>query len=49
MSNKELKKYLKQSLRQETELEELIHIKLEKTVKLCTEIMREQKLAKQSH
>lgn len=48
MSDKELKKYLKQYLQQKTELEKLSDTKLEETVKLCTEIMREQKLAKQS-
>ncbi|MCM1181605.1 MAG: hypothetical protein NC347_15225 [Clostridium sp.] len=47
MSNRKLKKYLQQYLLQETELEKLRHTKLEETVKLCTEIMREQKLAKQ--
>lgn len=57
MSNKELKKYLRQYLQKETELEKLNNIKklnvvnkfnvvkLEETVKLCTEIMREQKLS----
>ena len=48
MSDKELKKYLKQYLQQETEHEKLSNAKLEETVKLCTEIMREQKSAKQS-
>lgn len=47
MSNRKLKKYLQQYLLQETELEKLSNTKLEETVKLCTEIMREQKLAKQ--
>ncbi len=55
MSDKELKKYLRQYLQQEAELEKehnkknikkLSDAKLEETVKLCTEIMREQKLAK---
>jgi len=45
MSDKELKKYLRQHLQKETELEKLNNIKLEETVKLCTEIMREQKLS----
>lgn len=44
MSDKELKKYLRQHLQKETELEKLNKIKLEETIKLCTEIMREQKL-----
>ncbi|MDE6433416.1 MAG: hypothetical protein K2L07_04230 [Lachnospiraceae bacterium] len=57
MSNKELKKYLRQYLQQETELEKEhnkedvkkhIDAKLEETVKLCTEIMREQKLTRKS-
>ena len=48
MSDKELKTYLKQYLQQEPEHEKLSNAKLEETVKLCTEIMREQKLAKQS-
>lgn len=60
MSGKEFKRYLRQYLRQETELIEennqedakqhngmkkLRDARLEETVKLCTEIMREQKLA----
>lgn len=57
MNDKELKQYLKQCLQQETELEK-VHNKedvkklgnagLEETVRLCTEIMREQKLTKKS-
>ncbi len=57
MNDKELKQYLKQCLQQETELDKL-HNKedvkklgnagLEETVRLCTEIMREQKLTKKS-
>lgn len=48
MSDRELKKYLRKYLQQETELGKLSNTKLEETVKLCTGIMREQKLAKQS-
>lgn len=57
MSDKELKKYLRQYLRQETELEKdnnrenvekLNNAKLEETVKLCVEAMREQKSAEES-
>lgn len=40
MKNRELEKYLQQSLQQE--VKQLV--KLEETIKLCTEIMREQKL-----
>ena len=57
MNDKELKQYLKQCLQQETELDKL-HNKedvkklgnagFEETVRLCTEIMREQKLTKKS-
>jgi len=57
MSDRELKKYLQQSLQQETGHEKVHNeksvkkfseenAKLEETIKLCTEIMREQKLAK---
>ena len=40
MKDKELKKYLQQSLRQEAEPK-----RMEETIKLCTEIMREQNVA----
>lgn len=49
MNNRKLKKYLQQSLQQETEHEKGHHeksVKLDETIKLCTEIMRKQKLAK---
>lgn len=48
MSNKELKTHLRQYFQQETDLEKGYNkedIKLKETVKLCTEIMREQKIA----
>lgn len=48
MSNKELKTHLRQYFQQETDLEKEYNkedIKLKETVKLCTEIMREQKIA----
>lgn len=48
MSGKELKKHLRQYLQQETEHGKLSDARLEETVKLCTEIMREQKSAKRS-
>ena len=57
MNDKELKQYLKKCLQQETELEKvhnkedvkkLGNAKLEETVRLCTEIMREQELTKKS-
>lgn len=44
MGDRELKKYLLQSMRQETGN----GIRLEETIKLCTEMMREQKLAQKS-
>ena len=55
MNDKELKQYLKQCLQQETELDKLHNkedikklgnAKLEETVRLCVEIMREQELTK---
>lgn len=45
MSDKELKKYLRRHLQQETEIEKFSNTKLEETVKLCTQIMHEQKLS----
>ena len=48
MSGKELKKHLRQYLQQETEHGELSDARLEETVRLCAEIMREQKSAKRS-
>lgn len=48
MGDRELKKYLRQSLQQRAELEQGLDgngIGLEETIKLCTEMMREQKLA----
>lgn len=48
MRDKELIKYLRQSLQRETEPEkkpDLKPVKLEETVRLCTEIVREQSLA----
>lgn len=51
MSDRELKKYLQQSLQQETEHEKGHNeksVKLDETIKLCNEIMREQKLAKKT-
>ena len=51
MRNRELKKYLQQSLQQKVELEQgLVEngIRLDETIKLCTEMMREQKLAQKS-
>ncbi len=54
MSDRELKKYLQQSLQQETEHEKPVkklsekNAKLEETIKLCIGVMREQKLALKS-
>lgn len=51
MEDRELKKYLRRSLRREAELENRRDAKdtrLEDTINLCTEIMREQKLAQKS-
>ena len=51
MGDREIKKYLQQSLQQGTELEKKIDgnsIRLKETIKLCTEMMREQKLAQKS-
>lgn len=51
MGDRELKKYLRQSLQQRAELEQGLDgngIGLEETVKLCTEMMREQKLAQKA-
>ena len=48
MGDRELKKYLQQSLRQSAELEKELDgngIRLEETISLCIEMMREQKLA----
>ncbi len=47
-SDRELKEYLQQSMQQGTELEKIFNgngIMLEETIKLCTEILWEQKLA----
>ncbi|MDE7183340.1 MAG: hypothetical protein K2O40_02465 [Lachnospiraceae bacterium] len=51
MGDSELKKYLRQSLQQSTEPEKEFHgigIGMEETIHLCTEMMREQKLAQKS-
>ncbi len=49
MSDRELKKYLQQSLQQGAELGKNGNdIRLEETIQLCTEMMREQKLAQKS-
>ncbi len=59
MGDREVKKYLQQSLQQETEYEKRLNkgrikklneknAKLEETIKSCIEIMREQKLARKS-
>ncbi len=51
MENKELKKYLQQSLQQRAELEKKFDrngIRLKETINLCTETMREQKLVQKS-
>lgn len=50
MGDRELKKYLQQSLQQSGELEKFDGnaVRLEETIRLCTEMMREQKLAKRS-
>ena len=51
MGSRELKKYLQQSLQQSLQQEAEPNensLRLEETVKLCTEMMREQKLAKKS-
>ncbi len=51
MKNRELKKYLRRSLQREAELENKRDAKdtgLEDTINLCTEIMREQKLAQKA-
>lgn len=51
MGDRELKKYLQQSLRQSAESEKALDgngIRLEETISLCTEMMREQKLVQRS-
>lgn len=51
MGDRELKNYLRQSLQQSTELEKEFHgigIRMEETIHLCSEMMREQKLAQKS-
>ena len=51
MGDRELKKYLQQSLRQSNKLKKELDgkgIRLEETINLCTGIMREQKLAQKS-
>ncbi len=54
MSDRELKKYLRQSLQQETEQEKSVkkpgekNARLEETIKVCIGVMREQKLALKS-
>ena len=51
MGDRELKKYLQQSLRQSNKLKKELDgngIRLEETINLCTEMMREQKLAQKS-
>ncbi len=54
MSDRELKKYLQQSLQQETEHEKSVkklsekNAKLEETIKSCIGVVREQKLALRS-
>ena len=51
MSDRELKKYLQHSMQQERKLEKERDgngIRLDETIKLCTEMMRDQKLAQKS-